>query len=296
MAPGEVAPNELALDMIDWVDRVRPIDMTRVESLRVSMRENGFFGAILVRPRMVDDKPRFRGVLVAHRATAWGLEGAETIPGQVRVLTDDEALQIEIDENLVRPDLTPLERAEMVAQRFDVWRRRFPDRVVEAGPGSGLKRGRPGKSVNLTEFLRGAPQHMGFAAQTAAQVGLSTSTVERAWRVVTGLPPELRRQLHGTPLAKNEGMLRQLAALPDHEEQAKVAAILVEGRTKNLSEALALAAGRPPVRPAQTPVDETVKAFRKLWSGASPSAKAAILNDLAGRPLPKGWLVREERA
>ncbi len=43
----------------------------------------------------------------------------------------------------------------------------------------------------------------------------------------------------------------------------------------------------------QTPVDETVKAFRALWGKASPSARAAILNDLAGRKLPAGYSLTE---
>lgn len=286
------APIDLPVDSIVVGKRLRALDEARVANYAVSMSENGFFGSILVRPIPPNELGvRYELVFGAHRLAAWKRTGHATIPAHVRALTDDEALQIEIDENLVRQDLTPLERAEHLAARYEVWSRRFPDRVDtgKAAP----KRGRPGNSVNLTDFTAGAPQTMGFTTDTAAEVGLSKSTVERAFRVMQGVPADLRAKLHGTPLAKNDGLLRQLAALGDKAEQAKVADVLLRGETKNVSDARAIAAGNAPAAKVQTPVDETLKAFRALWGKASPSARAAILNELAGRSLPKGWSISE---
>jgi hypothetical protein len=180
----------------------------------------------------------------------------------------------------------------MVMARFSVWRRRFPDRVVQAEDVARPKRGRPSKSENISEFLGGAPQAMGFAAETAAEVGLTDRTIRAALSTVNGLPADLRQQLRGTWIGKTEGVLRQLANIADKAEQRRVAELMIEGGARSVSDAIALAAGNLPVKAAQTPVDETLKAFRKLWGSASPGARAAILHDLAGRPLPKGWIVR----
>ncbi len=274
--------------------RLRDVDAAAVSNLQTSIQETGWFGSVLVRPLSDDELgPRYELVAGAHRYAAMKGLGRQTIPSTIRYLTDDEALQIEIDENLVRRGLTPLERSEMVAARFEVWARRFPDRVVIEDGMAKPKRGRPGNDAKFAQFRNGAPESMGFAAETAADVGLSPRTIKSAWATVSGLPVELRSRLRGTPIAKSEGLLRQLAALGDKGEQAKVAELLIAGKAKNVPEGQALAAGNQPLKAVQTPVDETVKSFRKLWGAASPSAREAILLDLAGRSLPKGWSVSE---
>ena len=79
----------------------------------------------------------------------------------------------------------------------------------------------------------------------------------------------------------------------DKAEQAKVSALLIAGEAKSVPEGMALASGNTPVRASQTPVDLVLKAFRSVWGNATPEARAAILRDLAGRSLPKGWSVSE---
>lgn len=293
-APDHAAHIALPINSIYVGARLRVVDPATVANLQTSIKETGWFGAIIVRPLAADELgPRYDLVAGAHRLAAMKGLGRLTVPASIRVLNDDEALQVEIDENLVRRGLTPLERAEMVAARFSVWARRFPDRVVQGDGAATPKRGRPTNDAKFAQFRSGAPETMGFAAETAADVGLSTRTIKSAWATVSGLPADLRARLHGTPVAKNEGQLRQLAALGDREEQAKVAEILIGGATKSVSDARALAAGNTPSKGVQTPIDETLKAFRKVWGSASPSGRAAIMHDLAGRALPKGWNVSE---
>ena len=288
---------EIPISSIEVGPRLRSVDPAAVANLQVSIEESGWFGSILVRPLAGEEgATRYGLVAGAHRLAAMKALGRARIAATIRPLSDDEAEQIEIDENLVRRGLTALERAEMVAARFAVWSRRFKDRLAADNDGAAKpKRGRPGNSVKLTEFLGGAPQTMGFAADTASEVGLSTATVERAFRAVNGLPADLRQRLRGTWLAKNEGQLRQLAAISDKSEQAKVADELIAGRANSVSAAIATAAGRSPVKAVHTPADEALKAFRKLWGSASPSAREAILDDLASRNLPKGWTVERRR-
>lgn len=283
------APVDLPISLIVIGKRLRTLNPAKVANLRVSMRENKFFGSITVRSVPGEEGATiFKLVAGRHRIAAWSAEGNATIPATVRILTDDEALQIEIDENLLAPDLTPLERAEMLLERHAIWARRNPDRIIVQDGEVKPKRGRPGNVDKMSEF----PETMGFAVDTAAELGITRRSVDRAWSTVKGLPPELRAQLHGTPVAKNEGVLRQLAAIGDKAEQAAVAAVLIKGETKSVPDARAIAAGNAPSSKVQTPVDETLKAFRKLWGKASVSGREAILHELGGaKSLPKGWTV-----
>jgi ParB family chromosome partitioning protein len=282
---------DLPVELIDLGPRQRRIDPAKVSNLRVSMRENSFFGAVVVRPYAGPEGTRYQLVGGAHRLTAWREEGGVTIPAHIMALSDDEALQIEIDENLVRSDLTPLERAEAVAARFKVWARRFPERVLVEDGQLKPKKGRPGNGANIAQFQSGAPATMGFAAATAADVGLSERTIKASWATVNGLPAALRAKLAGTWIGKSEGVLRQLAGIPDPGEQAAVVEVLLSGKTTKLHDARAIANGKAPFKAVQTPVDVVLNTFKALWRKASPSARTAILDFLEGERLPRGFQV-----
>lgn len=283
-------PQSLPVALIVMGPRLRPVDPAHVQNMQVAIEESGFLGAILVRPILGEEgEQRFELVVGAHRLAAMRALGRPTIPAVVRNLTDDEAFHIEIDENLVRRDLTPLERAEMVPARFAVWARRFPDRITHDGPAK-PKRGRPKNSEKFAQFRAGAPEAMGFSAETAADLGLSKRTIEHAWVIANGLAAGVRAKLHGTWIAKNDSVLRQLASLAE-ADKAPVIDILLQGETRSVSDALAKASGVTPSEPKRTPVDEALKAFKAIWGKASPAAREAILHELAGKPLPRGWTV-----
>lgn len=287
------APLDIPVYAISVGSRIRPVDPARVANLKVSIEENGWFGAIVVRSLAGEEgEPRYELVAGAHRLAAMRALKRPAVPALVMALDADQAEQIEIDENLVRPDLPPLERAEMVERRRAVWLRRFPERATPTDAAKPA-RGRPRNSDKLAQF-DGAPPTMGFAEETAGEIGLSKRTVFRSLEIVRHLPADLRQRLHGTWVAKNEGVLRQLAALGDAEEQAAVAALLIEGRTKNVADARAIAAGKTPVKGGQSSIDEALKALQGAWKKAPPTVRAAFLEQLAGQPLPKGWLVSRD--
>jgi ParB family chromosome partitioning protein len=282
--------------------RRRPIDQAHVANLAVSFQEIGQRTPISLNLVGPDEPARdeFTYWLNAggHRLGAAKLLQWADLDA---ILEDDDALTAriaEVDENLIRRDYTALERAQALAARLEAWGARYPERIVLGDDGNArAKRGRPVKMGHGAPIT--APSSMGFADDAAAKVNLSIDTVKRALAIYRGIPAGLQAALAGTPIASNPGLLRQLAALGDADEQAKVAELLIAGRTKNVAAARAIAAGNTPVseRP-ETPTDETVKAFRKLWASATPGARATILEELAGRPkLPGRWtLVLKDQA
>ena len=289
----------IRVDRIIKGERLRAADPAAVEAKRVSMRESGQISPILVRP--APDQPGWF-VLVAglHRLEAAVAEDWPTIRADVRQLTDDEARLIEVDENLISKGLTPLERAIFVDVRLQVWGRLHPERAVEAdaeGASVAPKRGRPQNSAKFAEFLDEIPPTMGFGVETAEELGISERTIRNALLIARGLAPDTRAKVAGSKVAKNEGLLRQLAALPDKAEQLRAAEALISEKAKTFPDALVIATGKEPApAPAPRPVDETVVAVMAIWRKAPPTHQDAILHALSGQRLPKGWTVAKGAA
>ena len=285
-APRWAAAVELKLTLIDVRERLRPVNPTAVADLIVSLSEGVLGHPITVRP--VDD--RFELVIGAHRLEAYRQMGRVVIPAQIRTLTDLEARQLEIDENLIRAGLTALERLTFMAERVETWAARNPDKVVLDAAQPVKLRGRPPKAFLKLRKVDGyVPAMMGFVAETARDTGLSRQSVYRAVQALSGLPARQQARLHGTWIARNDAALRQLAGIAEADEQAKVIDLLLEGRTKSVPEARALAAGHVPA--PKTPSDAVQRDFERHWKAATPSQRDALLHWLSGQSLPQGWTI-----
>lgn len=89
----------------------RVFDQAAIDDLIESVREKGILQPILVRP--VDgDGPSFEIIAGERRWRAAQAAGIHEVPAIVRSLTDREALEVALIENLQRQDLSPLEEAE----------------------------------------------------------------------------------------------------------------------------------------------------------------------------------------
>lgn len=294
------ARRRIRLDRIIVADRLRSIDSATVDMLAVSMEEGELNTPLTVRPlRMDGDDMVFGLVTGGHRYAAAEKLGWAEIDCTIRNLTNDQARMVEIDENLIRRGLSPLDRAVFVSERLQVWAKLNPGRIAEGNVANistfpAPKRGRPANSAKFAELLRDTPPTMGFTEVTAAEIGLSRRTVENAMVIAHGLSPETRAKVSGTKIAKNEGLLRQLAGVADKGEQLRVAEALVAEKAKTFPDALVIAAGReltPPEPPR--PVDETVADFMAVWKKAPPTHRVAILHALSGEKLPGAWTVVE---
>jgi ParB family chromosome partitioning protein len=81
------------------------------DELVASIKEKGILTPVLVRPRPVKGK-EFEIVAGNRRFRAAQQLKLETIPAQVQAMTDDEAAEAQIVENLQRADIHPLEEGE----------------------------------------------------------------------------------------------------------------------------------------------------------------------------------------
>jgi ParB-like chromosome segregation protein Spo0J len=179
--------------------RVRQLNEATVQELAQSIPAVG-----LLHPVTLSTDERLLAGL--HRLEASKLLGWSTIPARMVSGEADELELVEIDENLMRAELTVLERAEHLERRRELYQARHP----RSGQGFGPGRGHVGPQEDR------APS---FASATSLLLGQSTSTIRRQLQLVASLPEEVRDLIRATPLADSHKELRRLAALLADEQR-----------------------------------------------------------------------------
>src|SRR5271155_3215929 len=96
----------------------RRFDEAELEALAQSVREKGGLQPLLVRP-VEDEEVAFELIAGERRWRAAQRAGLHQVPVLVRALSDVEALEIALIENLQREDLTAIEEAEAYRRLID---------------------------------------------------------------------------------------------------------------------------------------------------------------------------------
>ncbi|MBX9594206.1 MAG: ParB N-terminal domain-containing protein, partial [Roseomonas sp.] len=152
----------LPLDLVVVGARLRPVDEDYVALLADSMVEHGQQTPITVGPAGPDGRHKL--IAGGHRMAAAVVAGLKAIDAIVSDATGLDAELLEIDENLMRRELSALDRAVFLARRKDVYEALNPDTK------HGGKRDK-GKSTSLSTR---------FSAATAAKLGVDERTIQRA--------------------------------------------------------------------------------------------------------------------
>jgi hypothetical protein len=148
----------------------------------------------------------------------------------------------EIDENLMRAELSPTEMAEHLAKREELWGQRSSGATCATGGGA------PGENV-------------GFASDTAAATGVSKSTVNRATSRAKAIPGDIRAIIKGTKL--DTGVyLDSLKGMEPEEQRAKVTADLAEPK-------------KPAPVVTADPAEESLERLKRLSTALDDALKAA---------------------
>lgn len=249
-----ILPIDLSAIRIDR--RLRAIDREAVARLARSMADIGQQSPVTVRPDP-GDPALFVLVAGAHRVEAARSLGLPQIEAIVIDADDGEYRLIEIDENLMRADLTTLDRARFLAERKKVYLDLHPDK----------RRGGDRRSPAAT---RADPrEHASWAEEASEQISLSPRAVQRAVRIGEGIPDELARELADTPIARREGDLYRLARMSE-EDQARALDILRD--TEPPPGTLAALFGTAVSVRSRDPLDR----IKRLWTALDADAKSAF--------------------
>jgi N6-adenosine-specific RNA methylase IME4/ParB-like chromosome segregation protein Spo0J len=204
-----------------------------ITQLAASIAEVGLLHPIVVTSDL-------RLVAGLHRLRACERLGWKTI--SVTIVAKSKLINqlAEIDENLVRAELSVLQRAEQLARRKHLHEALHPEtrRGVAGGRASGGSR-RGERTTDTVSLVR----------HVASRAGVSTRTIERQVQIATAIPTDLRRVLHKTWVAHDQQALLQIARLDAGEQRAVVERISEGARSVRLAKVSLVASTLKNVKP-----------------------------------------------
>ena len=262
-----VLPIDLAA--IHIPPRLRTLNPDTVGALARSISAIGLQHPIIAR-KHPDDPGLLILVAGAHRLEAVRDLGWPRIETLIVDGPEEEISLIEIDENLIRKDLTPLDRARFLTRR----------KAIYAKLNRASDRGGDRRSANSTGDRSGRlTASTSWAEDAAGIVGISPRAVHRAVAIGTGLSDALADALAGTPIARREGDLFRLAQMPDSDKQRVL--LQLQDPAVPRSSLPALMGPQPgPARPTD------LQRLKKAWDGAAPETREKFFSWLENN----GWL------
>jgi ParB family transcriptional regulator, chromosome partitioning protein len=146
--------------------RLRKLRENTANALTQSMSDQGQLQPIVVRPRKDGGHWLLAGLhrLAAARKLKWTEINCTIFDG----MAADEAELAEIDENLIRAELSPAERAFHIKKRKELYENVHPETRKGGAPGR-AGGGKKAKTAKLATFAR----------DTATKTGVSRRSVER---------------------------------------------------------------------------------------------------------------------
>ena len=206
-----------------------------VTPLAESIAELGLLQPIVI----TEDRRLVAGM---HRLEACRRLGWQEIDARIVQADDMRAELAEIDENLVRNELTALERAEQLARRKAIYEALHPE--TRKGVAQAIKMHRKlghdvavqnDKYVSADDALTYHSYKndekdvlpSNFAENTSVKTGLARRTIEEDVQIATRIPDDVRELLRSTPVAESKTDLLAIARMPE-EEQREVARAIVE--------------------------------------------------------------------
>lgn len=191
--------------------RLRAVDADYVQQLAESIRLRGLDAPIRV---TVADAAGVHCLIAgAHRLEAVRSLGFETIPAIPFEGTEDEADLLEVEENLIRRELSELDRAGFLAEHKRLWTKLYP----ETQHGGDRRKKQVAKFGNLIEH----PLSQRYTAAAAAKLGWSERVVSRAIARYNALPISVRERIAGTWLADNGSALDALIGSGERRNDAE---------------------------------------------------------------------------
>lgn len=204
------------------LQRLRQPDDTDIDGLAASIQASG-----MLAPLVVDQSLNL--VAGLRRLRAAQRLGMTEVDVAVHAFRSDLARTlVEIDENLVRRELSPLERSEHLHQRKLVYDALHP----------GARWG--GSRVGPPAELEQDPPRGPFLDDAAARFNLGRSTIGEEVRI-GAMPQEVRDALRATPVASAKKQLVRLSREPE-PVQRRAAELIARGEASGVTTAIALIA------------------------------------------------------
>lgn len=261
---------EIDISKIDMSNRLRPINDAHVAILAQNIRDSRLRTPIEV----VVKGDRYRLIAGGHRVVAFKLLQRPKIEADLYEASTDEARLLEIDENLIRHELNPLDRAVFLAERKALWEKLHPETKRGGNKNVGKSKA---KSQNDTVSF------WSFARETAEKIGISERAIQRAVSIATGLTPETRKAIAGSTFARKQSELLVLAKLTPSQQQKLLPLLLSpDGKFSSVRSARDHVLGR--AKKPLAPVDKAWATIVRLPARDQRSLLVRLQSHLAPRP------------
>lgn len=245
----------IPLNLIDLGKRLRDPTPEDVRWFQDSIEQRGLLTPISVRPieggryQIIYGAHRF---LAARNLSAAGVEGWDTIDAIIVHCDEGEALFREIDENLIRVELSPYDQAEFLFQRALIWEEKYGK----------AKRGGDRKSKLQRANLNATGQRPDFFKSVAEQTGIDPVTVRRALNRRKKIDLAVWQQIRGTDVTRKAVLLDRLLKHPNQADLIRIANEECDG---SIEAALNRKAPRETLAPTVEKIVKLIKAAFALW-------------------------------
>lgn len=219
---------------VDIGQRRRTVDRQRVKGLADSINEIGLLNPITVR----ETGDGYTLVAGRHRLEAVKQLGWAQVPAVIVVLDDVDRMLAEIDENLIRNDLSDLERSEHLAERKRLYLLKHPE----------TKRG--GDRGNQHTGGKRQTETISFSQDAAEKIGVTDRSIRQDVQIAESIPADVRDALRDSPVADSKTDLLEMARLP---EDAQREIVQTTDLTSKPAVRAAIAEHKPPTRRTPDP-------------------------------------------
>ncbi|MCJ8280245.1 MAG: ParB N-terminal domain-containing protein [Rivularia sp. ALOHA_DT_140] len=188
--------SKVSIEKIKYGNNRRPINDEKVEQLKKSIELNG-----LLNPITVDRD--FNLIAGLHRLTACKLLDFKYIECNIVTYDSDENARLaEIDENLIRNELEPLERGKLVLEREKILIKL--GMRAKAGDNQYTLR----TSENGSEIISPPPK---TTQELAKQAGYSERSWQHDKQIARDIAPKIQKIIQKTPIADKKTTLLNIA-------------------------------------------------------------------------------------
>lgn len=209
---------QIAIDEILIKDGRRELDKSHVHELAESIRELG-----LLNPITIDQE----NVLIAglHRIEAVKALGWTEITCTISSLEGLQAELAEIDENIVRSDLSVLDYGEMLLRRKEIYEQIHPE----------TRHGGDRKSEEIKAKKIRLDPAKSFVQDTAQKLKVVPRTVELQVQTAKNLTPETKEIIRDSNTKITKKTALKLSRM-DAEQQKEAATLLAAGKIRSVDE------------------------------------------------------------
>ncbi|WP_414621982.1 ParB N-terminal domain-containing protein [Calothrix sp. CCY 0018] len=188
--------SKVSIEKIKYGNNRRPINDEKVEQLKKSIELNG-----LLNPITVDHN--FNLIAGLHRLTALMLLGYKQIECNIVTYDSDENARLaEIDENLIRNELEPLERGRLVLEREKI--------LVKLG-----MRAKAGDNQYTLKASENGGEIISPPPKTTQELAKQAGYSERSWQhdkqIARDIAPKIQKIIQKTPIADKKITLLSIA-------------------------------------------------------------------------------------